>query len=409
MSGKVKLFFSSILLVAAATALAQDPGATDTVLAFNANAAIDEVDGGKVRIEIIIRTDNTGPGNDITGISIPLRITNSNPASAPVLDTTEVTTFGNSAVANFDVVANSVQGGTPSVFPLRTVLGAYKQDSPGLTAGEHLLATLVVSLSDTTTICLDTFLTDTFNLSLVTSDAVSYAPFWQLYCVPVKTYPHGEPPMFVVAHSPVNLIVIDPNNDSIGVNFNTISLDSAFYNVANDSISIYKTFPGNYKIKAVLDTLDQSGETTYTVEARMDGTADHIIVASSPLPDTGQPDEVTITNDPNQLGCLAIPADVNSTGGAPNLQDVLYLVNFIFDKGRAATGCVSTNPTTCYPVVPICRGDVNGSGGPPNLTDVIYLVNFIFDKDRAATGCLGTNPVNCWIPVSSEACCMAVP
>ena len=47
-------------------------------------------------------------------------------------------------------------------------------------------------------------------------------------------------------------------------------------------------------------------------------------------------------------------------------------------------------------------GDVDGSGNW-SMPDVIYLVNYVFDKDRPATGCIvqvvptGSNPVP-WVP-----------
>jgi len=68
--------------------------------------------------------------------------------------------------------------------------------------------------------------------------------------------------------------------------------------------------------------------------------------------------------------CLAVPGDVNASGGIPNLQDVIYLVNFVFDKSRVTPPCSGTDPVNCWPFDPICRGDVNGSGGTPNLQDV---------------------------------------
>jgi len=108
---------------------------------------------------------------------------------------------------------------------------------------------------------------------------------------------------------------------------------------------------------------------------------------------------------PTKKICNAVPGDVNGSGGVPNLQDVIYLVNYVFDKDRPATGCLGIDPGTCWPIDPICRGDVNGSGGNPNLQDVIYLVNFVFDKDRIATACLGLSPGNCWCPEPTETCC----
>jgi|GEM_PF-3360799 len=107
--------------------------------------------------------------------------------------------------------------------------------------------------------------------------------------------------------------------------------------------------------------------------------------------------------------CIATPGDPNASEGVPNLQDVIYLVNFVFDKSRVNPPCNGTDPISCWPVEPLCRGDANGSGGVPNLQDVIYLVNFVFDKDRLNPPCNGTDPGNCWTPVSTGVCCLPVP
>jgi len=105
--------------------------------------------------------------------------------------------------------------------------------------------------------------------------------------------------------------------------------------------------------------------------------------------------------------CLAIPGDVNGAGGI-TLTDIIYLVNYYFDKDRPATSCVGSDPGNCWEPVPLCRGEINGIAGI-TLTDIIYLVNYYFDKDRPATACLGSSPGNCWTPVASGTCCLPVP
>gem|GEM_PF-6985506 len=105
--------------------------------------------------------------------------------------------------------------------------------------------------------------------------------------------------------------------------------------------------------------------------------------------------------------CLAQPGDVDGT--APiSLPDVIYLVNYVFDKDRTATGCLGSSLGNCWAPSPLCRGEINGTP-PISLPDVIHLVNYVFDKDRPATGCEGSNPGNCWAPVASDICCQPVP
>jgi len=400
-----KLLFASSLLLGLflwgvpATLQAQDPGQPDTIWADTSAGTIDSCKGGNVRIEIWIKTDNTGVGNDIAGISVPLLLTSTNPAAAPVLDTTVAATFAQSAVdlARWDTSGQLVHNAQsdPAVFPLQTVVGAFTPHT-GLTSGVHLFATLVITLSDTTTLCVDTtsFGGGPTQLDFSTSFGVDYVPYWNPspFCFRVGTYPCGNPPISYWAHSPVNLVVIDPNNDSIGIDFNTIA--SAVYDVAKDSITIYSTYPGDYRIKALLDTLDQSGETTYTIEARIDGTADVILVSDAPLPDLDQPAEIEVTNDTANVGCLAKPGDANASGNL-TLSDIIASVNYIFNK--AGWGNCPSQSSLCWLSGMLCRGDWNGSA-TVNLSDVIRGVNYIFNK-----------PEGPWAPVNSGACCLSVP
>lgn len=62
--------------------------------------------------------------------------------------------------------------------------------------------------------------------------------------------------------------------------------------------------------------------------------------------------------------------DANGNG-VINLQDIIFLVNYIFKGGT--------------PPNPICLGDANNTGGNPNLADIIYLVNFVFKGGAAPT------------------------
>ena len=76
-----------------------------------------------------------------------------------------------------------------------------------------------------------------------------------------------------------------------------------------------------------------------------------------------------------QFTCVDTAGDANGSGGAPNLTDIIYLVNNVFKGGPAPS--------------PTCRGDANASGGIGNLTDIIYLVNYVF-KGGPAPKKIGT-------------------
>jgi len=109
----------------------------------------------------------------------------------------------------------------------------------------------------------------------------------------------------------------------------------------------------------------------------------------------------------SRFACLAIPGDVDGTPPV-SLPDVIYLVNYVFDKDRPATGCLGSDPGNCWTPRPLCRGEVNGTP-PVSLPDVIHLVNYVFDKGRVSPPCKGTDAENCWIPVPSDVCCLPLP
>gem|GEM_PF-6304179 len=56
-------------------------------------------------------------------------------------------------------------------------------------------------------------------------------------------------------------------------------------------------------------------------------------------------------------------------------------------------------------VYELCRGEINGDETLIGLPDVIWLVNFLFDKDRPAISCLGSGSINCWLPMPTKTCC----
>ncbi len=65
----------------------------------------------------------------------------------------------------------------------------------------------------------------------------------------------------------------------------------------------------------------------------------------------------------NMLGYYQTSGNINNAGGI-TIQDLVYLVNFLFNSGSA-------------PVVPQ-SADVNCSG-TTTVTDLTYLVNFLFN------------------------------
>jgi hypothetical protein len=331
-------------------------------------------------VEVWVKTDNAGTGNDISGITLPLIITSSNPSANAVLDTTAAATFSGTVVALWDQIQHNAQG-PPQTFPLTTLVGAVNFTG-GYFAGEYHVATLVFDLDDTTTFCIDTTSFGDSRPELSTSFGVDYHFQWQSPCVAVTLYPALTPPIFFDATGPVNLVICDPTGDSIGVDFNT--MDSALYELPTDKVSIYSTVPGEYCLKVERDPNDPSPETTYSVDVRIDGTADQALISDSPVPDTGQKDETSITNDPLQTECLSLAGDANASSDY-SLGDVISIVNYVFNK----TGC-DPKPV-CWISFLLCRGDWDASQ-TINLADVIRAVNYIFNKTGGPWKALPVDP-----------------
>jgi hypothetical protein len=66
----------------------------------------------------------------------------------------------------------------------------------------------------------------------------------------------------------------------------------------------------------------------------------------------------------NPNHCCLVPGDIDYDGIGPNIADLIYLVNFMFQGGPES---VCTQNT-----------DLDGNGDGPNIADLIYLVTFMF-------------------------------
>lgn len=187
-------------------------------------------------------------------------------------------------------------------------------------------------------------------------------------------YIQSAPALVIRAFSPVDLVVVDPNNDSIGVSFNTIS--GASYSVSNDSVHITTALTGNYKIKVKLDTLDLSGDTTYTLSVKLGGASAQSLATDKKVPGPGETQTFTITSNPSNPNCFARSGDINADNQVL-LPDIVSIINYLF-RGQ-------TTPA------PFCRGDANGNG-TILLPDIVYLINFLFRSGPA--------------PVKTGVCCL---
>ncbi|MFH1686429.1 MAG: thrombospondin type 3 repeat-containing protein [bacterium] len=72
--------------------------------------------------------------------------------------------------------------------------------------------------------------------------------------------------------------------------------------------------------------------------------------------------------------CCAMIADANHNGVGPDIEDLVFMVNYMFNGGPA----------------PICLGevDIDGNGSDLNIEDLVYLVNYMFNGGPAPVPCL---------------------
>jgi hypothetical protein len=164
----------------------------------------------------------------------------------------------------------------------------------------------------------------------------------------------------VVAYSPVDLIVTDPNGDSIGIDFNTIP--NADYDTTqdynhdgdkDDIVTIPDRLVGDYLIEVVAEP-GESGP--YSIGIRIDGSSQVLLASGHPSPNPGEIDSFTY----NAPWCM--PGDANGDWIVSSA-DVVYLINYLFISGPAP------DPLEC--------GDAN-CDGVINSADIVHLINYLF-------------------------------
>jgi len=176
----------------------------------------------------------------------------------------------------------------------------------------------------------------------------------------------GDSLQFLI-FSPLDMVVTDPNRDSIGIGFNTILAGSDYdslsdYNLdgdPDDIVTIPNPYEGEYTVRLIREP-DALDEDKFTLSIRIDGNQlldpegykDQFVSALGTI----VPETVVYKT------ALTLPGDVNANGSITS-SDIIYLVAYVFKGG---TG----------PVVP-GHGDVNCNGSVTS-SDIIYLVTYVF-------------------------------
>jgi len=240
---------------------------------------------------------------------------------------------------------------TGSAFPP----GSWEQVGNFLAFGDTLYNGVVPTLVDSTSGGIQY---SAFFVRAATSDPLVFfdSPIDSGYSV--DNLVPSPPPNLQVAHAP----------GGIALNWGKVlDEDFDFFYIYRDTVSSFTLSPGK-RIKTtsdttVVDSVSEQGKTYFYRATAVDFSGNE------------GPSSNEATAGPL---CTDKAGDANGSGGAPNLTDIIYLVNYVFKGGPAPS--------------PLCQGDANGSGGAPNLTDIIYLVNYVFKGGPA--------------PINSGVCCL---
>jgi len=184
------VFISAFVLNVSNPAFSQDPNGSDTLFIDCTPPDYSAAESMKVSFDLRLRTDNSGPGADITRMTVPLLITVTNNLKAQArIDSSASRVFSGTAVAGWNTkrVIISSYGGSPDVFPLDLNLGAVKFTSPGLLGpATYTLAHLKFVVKDTCTICIETELGE-IPLCLASSGGTCYSPVFSNGCCRVTS------------------------------------------------------------------------------------------------------------------------------------------------------------------------------------------------------------------------------
>ncbi len=181
------------------------------------------------------------------------------------------------------------------------------------------------------------------------------------YCWPVAPNP-GLRPMTVVAYSPVNIIITDPDGfqfgkDSQGNLINEIS-GATYYEDAHDSIVIDDPKIGDYDIGFVAEDGAPEGATFSSI-VKIDGLQENSITVDQSVPDAGVSTSFGYTVEE---GYNYLNGDANRDETV-NIEDAVFVIQYIFAGGPAPS--------------PEPAGDADCDGAV-NIQDAVHLVNYIF-------------------------------
>jgi len=82
---------------------------------------------------------------------------------------------------------------------------------------------------------------------------------------------------------------------------------------------------------------------------------------------------------PVEGSCCLLRGDINHDGAGPDITDLVFLVEFMFQPGSPAPPCEEPVGSGYYP-----EADVDGNGVGPDIADLVYLVSYMFQPPSPA-------------------------
>lgn len=169
----------------------------------------------------------------------------------------------------------------------------------------------------------------------------------------------------IIAHSPVNLWVTDPNGDYIGRDeygnlYQTIA-DAEYPETGaeeNDIISIPASVVGEYLIEIIAES-GAVPEDKYAIGARIKFAPECMLVVNAALPGAGERDSLYYSTAD---GWHYLNGDADGSWTV-NILDVTFLVNYLY-KGGAAPEPVGSGDANCNLAL--------------NILDATYLINYLY-------------------------------
>ncbi len=208
-----------------------------------------------------------------------------------------------------------------------------------------------------------------------------YQPFTQMTALAVdvdgntsefsKNFTLVEGPLVVISYSPVNLKVIDPDGNFIGMDPNDV-LDqtifpASYYNdmppTQIDSVVIPYPVAGPYTVVIIPET-DAPMGAKYNIGIRIDGSDQAVMIIGATVPAPGTTDTIgySVTE-----GWQFKNGDANDNG-VINALDITFLINYLYKHGAAP--------------FPVTAGDANCNGAV-NALDITYLINYLYKHGLA--------------------------